>query len=127
VIVVDASAAVSALLNRGPARSTLTSESVHVPHLIDAEIASALRRLAASRKLPVERAEEALVTWGRLGVVRHPLVGMLDRIWALRYVLSAYDACYVALAELFNCNLMTADIRLSHATGIRCAVTVVPR
>ena len=54
----------------------------------------------------------------------HPL---LDRVWQLRDTFSTYDAGYVALAELLNCALITADVRLSNATGIRCPITVVPR
>ena len=42
MIVVDASAAISALLNAGPARRSLASEQLHVPHLIDSEVANAL-------------------------------------------------------------------------------------
>lgn len=34
---------------------------------------------------------------------------------------------YVALAENLDCALVTADMRLSGATGPRCAITVVPR
>ena len=45
----------------------------------------------------------------------------------LRDNLSAYDASYVALAELLDCNLLTADARLSGVPGVRCAITVVPR
>ncbi|HLG67611.1 MAG TPA: type II toxin-antitoxin system VapC family toxin [Acidimicrobiales bacterium] len=127
MIVVDASAAVSALLNAGPARSTLAAEQVHAPHLVDAEVASALRRLAASGALTAEHAGEALATWQLLGVVRHPVVGVLDRVWALREVLTAYDACYVALAEALGCGLLTADARLGRGAGIGCAATVVPR
>ena len=33
---------------------------------------------------------------------------------------------YIALAELLNCNLLTANTRLSRAAGIRCAITTVP-
>jgi predicted nucleic acid-binding protein len=47
-------------------------------------------------------------------------------VWELRENLSAYDASYVALAELLDCDLLTADGRLSRAPAIRCAVTVVP-
>ena len=46
MIVVDASAAVAALLNDGQARQVLGAERLHAPHLIDAEIASALSGLA---------------------------------------------------------------------------------
>jgi len=52
---------------------------------------------------------------------------LLDRVWELRDNLSAYDASYIALAELLSCNLVTADRRLSRAPGIGCPVTVVPR
>jgi predicted nucleic acid-binding protein len=44
MIVVDASAAVSGLLIDGQARRTLGAEQVYVPHLIDSEVAGALRR-----------------------------------------------------------------------------------
>jgi predicted nucleic acid-binding protein len=33
---------------------------------------------------------------------------------------------YVALAESLDCPLVTADARLSRASALRCAVTVVP-
>lgn len=49
MIVVDASAAVSALLNAGPARRVLGEQQVHVPHPIDAEVANALRRFPSLR------------------------------------------------------------------------------
>ena len=51
---------------------------------------------------------------------------MFDRVWELRDNLTAYDAAYVALAEIIDCPLVTADGRISRAPGIRCVVTVVP-
>ncbi len=45
----------------------------------------------------------------------------------LRHNVSAYDAGYIALAELLGCGLVTADARLSRAVGTRCPITVVPR
>ena len=60
-------------------------------------------------------------------MTRYPVFSFLDRVWELRDNLSAYDASYVALAELLNCSLLTADARLSRAPGIRCPITVVPR
>ena len=44
MIVVDASAALLALLNDGDARRALSNESLIAPHLIDVEVTSALRR-----------------------------------------------------------------------------------
>ena len=127
MIVVDASATVSALLNDGPARTALSVEQLNAPHLIDTEVAHALRRQVAARHIPAAAGWAALSTLQQLGLTRHPSAGLLHRIWALRDNLSAYDASYVALAEALGCGLLTADARLSQAPGIRCPVTVVPR
>lgn len=126
MIVLDASAALCALLNAGAARDALGSEQLHVPHLIDSEIASGLRRRVAAGALAAEAGWTLLDTWRRLGMTRYPVFSILERIWELRENVSAYDASYVALAELLGCALLTADGRLSRAPGLRCAVTVVP-
>jgi predicted nucleic acid-binding protein len=127
VIVLDASAAVSALLNAGQARTALADGAVHVPHLIDSEVAHALRRQVLGRSLGADDGWAALDTWRRLGVVRHPVGGLLDRVWELRDNVSAYDASYLALAEALGCALLTADARLSRVPGLHCSVTLVPR
>jgi predicted nucleic acid-binding protein len=44
----------------------------------------------------------------------------------LRDNLSAYDASYIALAELLDCSLLTADARLSQAPEIHCPLMLVP-
>ncbi len=47
-------------------------------------------------------------------------------MWALRHNLSAYDATYVALAEMTRAtSLLTTDARLARASGIRCAVQLL--
>jgi predicted nucleic acid-binding protein len=127
VIVIDASAALSALLNAGPARNALASEQLHAPHLIDSEVANGLRRMVAAEQLAAEPGWTALDAFRRLGMTRYPVFSLLDRVWELRDNLSAYDASYVALAELLDCGLLTADARLSRAPGIRCSITLVPR
>ena len=126
-MVIDASAALAALLNDGPARATLSNEQAHAPHLVDSEIASGIRRQVTSRTVSAKAGWAALDTWRRLGVVRYPAVALLERVWQLRDNLSAYDATYVALAETLGCGLLTADARLSRAPGTRCPITVVPR
>lgn len=127
MIVADASAALAALLNDGAARQTLGAEQLHVPHLIDSEVASGLRRHVLAGDLAADDGWTALDAWRHLAVTRYGLTGLLDRIWQLRSSLSAYDAGYVALAESLSCALVTADARLSRAPGLRCVVTVVPR
>lgn len=126
MIVLDASAAVTVLLNDGNARQLVGSEGLHAPHLIDAEIVSALRRLVHVGTLSTEDGLRCLETWSHLAVIRYAAGPLLQRMWELRERISAYDAMYVALAEVLDCALVTADARLSRASGLRCAVTVVP-
>jgi predicted nucleic acid-binding protein len=127
VIVVDASAAIAGLLNAGPARHALATEQLHAPHLVDAEVASGLRRRVMAKQLDAESGWTALDTWRRLGLTRHPIFGLLDRVWELRENVSAYDASYIALAERLGCSLLTADARLGGAPRLRCPITVIPR
>lgn len=126
MIVVDASAAISALLNEGPARQALAAEQLHAPHLVDSEVASGLRRRVLARQLDADDGWAALDTWRQLGMLRYPVHALLDRVWALRDNLSAYDASFVALAESLDCTLVTADGRLAEAPGIGCPVSVMP-
>ena len=81
MIVIDASAALSALLATGQARSLLPTEQIPVPHLAEVDIASGLRRLVLARVLRADQAWAALDTWRRLGVVRHQAPRLLERIW----------------------------------------------
>jgi predicted nucleic acid-binding protein len=127
VIVVDASAAIAGLLNAGSARRQLADDQLHLPHLIDSEIASGIRRRVLAGEIAESAGWAALDTWRHLGATRYAVHVLIARIWQLRANVSAYDAGYVALAELLDCALVTADARLSRAPGIRCTVTVVPR
>jgi predicted nucleic acid-binding protein len=127
MIVCDASAALAGLLNDGEARRLLAGERLHAPHLIDSEITSALRRQVRAQRLSAAQGWHALDTWRHLAMTRHAVHALLDRIWDLRDSVSAYHASYVALAEALDCPLVTADARLSGASRLRCAVTVVRR
>lgn len=127
MIVLDASAAVLALLNDGDARRIVAAEAVAVPHLVDAEVAQALRGQVQRGRVTGRDAEAALGRWARLGLRRAAIVDFLARLWELRENVSAYDATYVALAEALGCRLVTGDGRLARAPGPRCAITVVRR
>ncbi len=126
MIVLDASAAVSALLNDGAGRRLVAGEALHAPHLADTEVVSVLRRHALGGVVTAGEAHRALRMWGQLSVIRYAAAPLFERVWELRETVTAYDAIYVALAEALVCPLVTADARLSRAPGIRCAVTVVP-
>ena len=127
MIVVDASAGVSALLNGGEARDRLSREPLAAPHLADSEVAHVLRSQVLRAQIDETVARTALHRWARLGIRRFGVVGLLPRIWELRDNVTAYDATYVALAEALGCELLTGDARLADAAGVSCVVAVVPR
>jgi predicted nucleic acid-binding protein len=126
VIVADASVVVDGLLRPGPARSALDDEQIQAPALIDAEVAQALRGHVLAGRLPAPEGWRLLEAYRWMAMTRHNIFAMLDRLWELRDNLTAYDAAYVALAEIIDCPLVTADARISRAPGLRCAVMVVP-
>jgi predicted nucleic acid-binding protein len=103
----------------------MQDEELHAPALVDSEVANAIRKRELARQLEHEGAEQVIETWRHLGIRRHLAHGHLERIWALRHNLTAYDATYVALAESLECELLTADGRLAVAPDIRCTITRV--
>jgi predicted nucleic acid-binding protein len=129
-LVVDASVVLRLLLHTGATGSTVRAavarQDLHTPHLLDVEVASALRRLVAARKVTAGRAAAALSDLAVLGLDRYPHAHLLSRIWQLRTNLSAYDACYAALAETLQCRLLTSDHELATAPGPRCARRHLP-
>ncbi len=130
--VVDASAMVDALVGAGPhgdaAREAVRSlDLLQVPAVFPAEVTSALRAMVLAGELAAEPAREAAVQGLELRTLEHPFTPFLDRIWALRANLTAYDAWYVALAERLEEPLLTADRRLARAPGLRCEVIVTLR
>ena len=61
-----------------------------------------------------------------LMITRHAHELLLDRMLELRASVSAYDGSYVALAELLDATLVTADARLTRAPGPRCRMQLLP-
>jgi predicted nucleic acid-binding protein len=125
MIVADASVILAWLLRLGSVRVP-ADEHIHVPYLIDTEIANALRGHVRRGELDQRSGWEILYALRWLGITRHGTFSMLDRVWELRHNLSADDASYVALAEALQCPLVTGDARISRAPGLRCPVTVLP-
>jgi len=123
VIVLDASALVELLLGTAAGRTIATriadpALSLHAPHLADIEVTQALRRYANDGDLAAADAAIALEDLRSLDLERHAHEPLLDRVWALRRNLSAYDAVYVALAEVLDTVLLTCDGRLARAPGL---------
>jgi predicted nucleic acid-binding protein len=129
VIVVDTSAVLRALADETPdvaLLKRLATTSMHVPHLIDAEVLNALRGLVLGRKISADRANDARRDFAALHLTRYPIHDLGDRIWRLRDNLTAYDACYVALAEALDSPLVTSDAKLAGAAGHFAQIEVYP-
>jgi predicted nucleic acid-binding protein len=130
VIVADASVVLELLLGtevapRAAARLLDPAETLHAPHLLDAEVVQAVRRYAISGDIEPRQGERALVDLLDLPLQRHPHTVLLRRAWELRRSISAYDAMYVALAEALGATLVTRDGRLARAHGHRARIEVL--
>ena len=130
MIVVDASALLEALLQTPAAESVErwlfdARETLHAPHLLDAEVAQVIRRYAAAGEIGQERGRAALADLADFPLRRYPHRFLLPRVWELRSNLTAYDAMYVALAEALDAPLLTRDRRLATAPGHHARVELV--
>jgi len=130
VIVLDASAAIEWLM-QSPAGGRIDkrifspTESLHVPHLLDLEVAQVLRRYVRDKSLSAQRGQEALEDFAGLPLNRYPHDFLIPRVWDLRATFTAYDAVYVALAELLNAPLVTCDSKVASASGHHANVEVM--
>jgi predicted nucleic acid-binding protein len=129
-LVVDASCVVAALVDTGSAgrwaESVIDSSHLVAPHLLPAEVANVLRRLARARTITDEVASLAHRDLGLLRVDHVPFEPVAERVWQLRANLSTYDAWYVALAEELDVPLATLDRRLTRVRGLRCRFVAPP-
>ncbi|MDQ2712435.1 MAG: type II toxin-antitoxin system VapC family toxin [Acidobacteriota bacterium] len=127
MITLDASAVVEML--RGGSLADLlwrellqSGEPIIVPHLLDIEAVSALRRLASEERIDSYRAEQFIEALELLPAKRYEHTPLLDRIWELRHNFTSYDATYISLAEATGAVLCTCDRKL--AKGHRAQVRV---
>jgi predicted nucleic acid-binding protein len=129
VIVLDASAAIEWLLQsptgvRIDQRIFFPWESLHAPHLLDVEVAQVLRRYVRDKAITAQRGQEALEDLADIPLSRYPHDFLIPRIWELRATLTAYDAAYVALAELLDAPLLTCNGKIASASGHHANVEV---
>jgi len=88
-------------------------------------VTQALRRYVRHGVIDPELAQTALDHLRDLDLERHAHEPLLDRLWQLRDDVTAYDAVYIALAEVLACTLVTGDGRLARAPGVMCDIHVL--
>jgi predicted nucleic acid-binding protein len=131
VIVIDASVLIEVLLDRSQALALLKRElagrehePLHAPAVIEPETLNVLRKFVLRRIVSPRRATEAVSDLTKARLIRYPHEPLVFRIWELRDQLTAFDAAYVALAEVLGAEarLLTEDKGLA-----RVAVNVLGR
>jgi predicted nucleic acid-binding protein len=123
---VDASAGIKVLVNEDFSeevqgwfeRSVADSDdSLLVPDLFFIECANILWKKVRKGEYDQAAALEDIADLRTLHLSSTPTVDLMDSAlqMALRFGITAYDACYVALAERNNIPMLTADKRLASA------------
>jgi predicted nucleic acid-binding protein len=94
-------------------------EPLHAPELVELEVLNALRGLLRSRKIDVLLARTAIRDLSDMRLVRYPHAPLREGIWELRDALSAYDASYLALAEVLPGSTLASSDRAVVTAGRR--------
>jgi predicted nucleic acid-binding protein len=129
MIVIDASVLANVVGDDGhtgrAARARVAAaEAASAPDLVDVEVVSVLRKRWLAGTLTARRFKTAVVDLIDLPLARYPVAALMIRAYELRGNVTPYDATYIALAEGLSCPLLTVDVRLTRAAGLRCQVEV---
>lgn len=129
VAVVDASVLVDACTTAGErgrkAKLALLPLEPVAPSHARIEALSAWRRQVRHGSLSELEARGAVATLQLLSLKEIPVEPLIPRIWELRNNLTAADAAYVALAELWDVPFVTCDAALASSPGTRCEFRLV--
>jgi len=98
---------------------------VALPKCALIETFAALRKMWLRKSISDEIFWRGMIALQLLQFNEHSTPQLLGRAYQLRHNVGAYDAMYVALAEVLQCPLITTDVRLSNAAGVRCEIELL--
>ena len=128
MIVLDSSAALDYLLGADTLGAWVESQldaaawNLHASFVIDIEVFAVVRAYVRNGSIGPRRGRVILDVFADLPLRRYPHVQLFERMWSLREHVSTPDASFVALAEALDAPLVTTDLRLSRAHGIRATI-----
>jgi predicted nucleic acid-binding protein len=120
-VVIDAAALVELLLRSDTGRRVeraMGDAPLVAPDIVSSEVLQSLRGLERGGKLTSARASTAMARLAESDISHVPTRALIREMWAMRANLSAYDACYVALARALECPLLTVDRPLTRAPAL---------
>ena len=130
MIVVDASVLANVVGDDGidgrrVRRGLRAAGDLAAPDLVDVETVAVLRKRWKAGTISDRRFASAVADLEDTDLDRYPVLPFMRRAYELRANVTAYDAAYVALAEVLSCELWTADQRLATAPGPECGIRII--
>ena len=126
MIVLDASALLEVLFNSAVgervSQRLRDAETICAPHLLIVECLQVLRRFEHRGEIDATAAGALLDDLLDFDIDFYDHDLLAKRIWELRANLTAYDATYVALAELLGVPMVTTDAKIAGAPGHRAVI-----
>jgi predicted nucleic acid-binding protein len=102
--------------------ATVRQLTLVAPALLSFEVSSVLRRLVYLRALTPDEGEEAFAIFQRMPIRLSQRRAIVPLAWQLAKEFGrprTYDAAYLAVAQLYGCELWTADEKLFNAVSRR--------
>ncbi len=129
-VVIDSSAFIDTIADpygrgRGVLDTMADFEDWWAPEIFDAEVAHGLRNQMLRGLIAQQEFNQQMRALAEITIGRIPVSPLLGRVASLSGSLSAYDAAFVATAELIDAPLVTTDARLARAPGPRCEFLLV--
>jgi predicted nucleic acid-binding protein len=129
LIVLDCSALVAIVFAIDPWPEHISAfaaaEAIAAPDYLVVEFLSATRRLASLGQLDDTSALAGIHFVQHMAFHGFDTTGISAEIWSLRRNFSAYDAGYVALAQILDAPLLSCDRRLRSAATAHTKVNLI--